>query len=298
VVGIGDQLFRYATEGTDDAASPYFDLEAPFLQGVATTNWGNTAWTNGGAPGIQYVSLEAEKPAEPATAMPDGNWRTGTIGSDLTGGALSFNAAKLFASYNSGTASVSGDDRAELENGTFSTGPVTGTSQVGSFDGDGFFTETDSFGHTWRGFLFNDGKAFWKMSVGLDLTQDLAIGTLGTTAAPDTCDRSGFRMIRGFDNPNESFVTILPVTNMFTVPGAQRGVGSYFYYPFNAMHPIPFVYFSDNVGQTDATGGFTFTDQTGIWYGGINEGSGTSVVSPGDEGADPFMIGIQMQLNF
>jgi len=93
---------------------------------------------------------------------------------------------------------------------------------------EGFFTETDSFGTTWRGFLFNDGKAFWKTSVSLDLTQGLAIGTLGTTSAPDTCDRAGFRMIRGFDAPNESFITILPLTNMFLVPDAQRGVGSFF----------------------------------------------------------------------
>jgi hypothetical protein len=298
VVGVGDKLFRYSFETTDDTTSPYFGQEAPFLQGVGTTNWGVTAWTNAGAPGIQYVSVEAEKPAEPATAMPDGNWYTGTIGSDLTGGALSFNAAKLKWSYGSGMGTVTGDDRSEFENGTFSTGAVTGTSQVSSFDGDGFFTETDSGGTTWRGFLFNSGKTSWKMSVGADLVQDLAIGTLGTTAAPDTCDRAGFRLIQGFDMPDASFVTTLPLTSMFTVPNSQRGVGSFLYYPFDATYARPFVYFSDNLAQVDAMGGFKFTDQSGIWYGGISEGSTGSVLSPGDEDEAPFQVGIQFQINF
>jgi len=105
-------------------------------------------------------------------------------------------------------------------------------------------------------------------------------------------------LITGYDSADMSFITVMPLTSMFTVPNATGGTGSFFYLPIGSHQPIPFAYFSDTLNQVDATGGYEFQDNGGSSFGGVSQDGGAGVSSPGQENHDLDQIAIQFQLLF
>jgi len=297
VVGVYDRLYKYVTD-VSGSTGPYAGYDTPFLLAVGRKSGDTTYWTNNGTPGLQFTEVESRVPDMVPTSMPNASFRFGNIGSEFAGGNFSVSASKLRVDYSGGNATTTGRKRTQLQSTTYSNSTVNTTGQVTGFDSDGFFTETDTAGNTWRGFFLDEGRGIYRLQVGADLMQTFGVGVRTTGAAPKVCDLSGFRIITGFDSPNAPFYTILPLTSMNTVPNAMRGTGSFFYQAAGADHPVPFSYFSDQVNDIGSTGGFQYQDNSGTYFGGLSDGGGTGVVSPGAENADLTAIALQIQYRF
>ena len=297
VTTVFDQSFKVVTQ-VNDAQSPYAGVSVPFVYGSGKQSGDTHLWGNYGTPGPQYFVLESRIPDTPATSMPQADFRLVGIGNEYVGNELRWNALKAGASYDSGGATISGDWRTKFQDTSAANSTLNLTGSVPSFDSNGIFTQTDSDGQTYRGFLLGNGEGFFRVNLTDNTRQGLGFGVQETTSAPKICDQFGFQFIYGFDAVNKPFVTLVPVTNMFTVPDAERGTGTFFYQGSNGSDPSPFAFFSDNIGSANATGGFQYQDKYGTASGGLSSYSGFGAQAAGREGDPLDRIYARVTLDF
>ncbi|MEM9406773.1 MAG: hypothetical protein AAGA81_12115, partial [Acidobacteriota bacterium] len=64
----------------------------------------------------------------------------------------------------------------------------------------------------------------------------------------------------------------------------------------DAFIPIPFAFFSDLIGSVNSSGGFTYQDNSGNYFGGFNSSGG--VLTQGLENGNLDNIAVQFGLRY